>query len=790
MMRVSSSIHRRAALYGMLAVVFFACNVHAQWNIEEFSPSAGSIKPGLVVVDGRPAMVYTFFQSDPSFAFLPSYTRASDVEGSSWSTPVVLDTVGIGDYEPSLALIGGTPMLAYIVDDGDTNPAYLVTPKDALGAEWNDPVEIPNTGGIQELSFTEVNGKPAIAFTSAGKVLFTIATTVNGSSWDAPVTIESGIQPGFISLAVVEGKPAVCYQQRTAANKNKLDFVIAANADGSSWNAPVNIVQPTGSRRLERKGFIPSLVVVDGRPAVAYYDVDPSRDLMFAIAKTANGSSWNDPITVDSVGDAGNTLSFAVVNGYPAIAYRGAGSLKFVIATNVTGSSWAEPTTIGSEIDVGREPTLAVVGGEPAISYYGLNATAGGFIYPIRYARFECAAGTLDCNRDYNTCATTSSCVCDPECDSATAECVDGACQCLANNLKDCDADGSSCEVNTLTDDQNCGECGKQCDTATTECVEGICECLSNNLKDCDADGTSCEVNTLTDDQNCGECGKQCDSATTVGCVDGSCECATGRSKETAEAVACVLVDGSPPCSAGSGADLENNLCVDCAELLAHSPGGTADCQACASECQQCDASSGECVGTATRAWCMLRAEGSVEVCEACVVQFAAMDALLSACSDQVRVSVDCGLNSPSPEGKLHTAFTLYVECDGVRDLMNDLTTGLLNARRSVTQFIADPQLLWWNGSQWVPACTGCSVECTQGYTCHQGEHAITGTLQTSPPSGNTPGMPPRPIPTTPSPSPNGPGDTPRPADSASRLFLHVQCYLGALLLFGLLICP
>ena len=868
-------MHHRVALYSMLTIIFFACSAHAQWNVEEISPSTVGQKTGLVVVDGRPAVVFWVLQVDPSHGFLLSYTRATDVEGSSWSAPVILATLDFGDNAtPSLELVGGIPMYAYIGDNGDTDVAFLVTSKDALGAEWNDPAEIPTgTGTVQWLSFVEVNGKPAIAFITSSALKFIMAATVDGTSWNAPVTIESGIQPGFISLAVVDGRPAICYQQRVSTNKDRLDFVIAADADGSSWNEPVNIVQPTGATSLERKGYFPSLVVVDGRPAVAYYDVDPSRDLMFAIAKTTNGSSWNDPVTVDSEGDAGNTASLAVVNGYPAIAYRGAELVKFVIATNVTGSSWAEPVVVDSEGIPGYSPTLAIVDGEPAISYTAYIAENGTRLQ--RYARFKCAAGTLDCDRDYSTCETMGSCVCDPECDSGTAECTYGTCACLTNNLRDCDEDGSSCEVDTstdngncgecdyacdtattqcaegvcaclasnlrdcdedghscevniLSDDQNCGECGYECNTATATCVDGVCECLNENLRDCDEDGHSCEVDTLSDAQNCGQCGSQCDSATTVGCVNGICKCAAGLDKENADALSCALLLGSPPCPAGYGADLENDLCVDCAQLLSYSPGGSVGCQACASECEQCNASSGECVGAATREWCLLQGEaGSMSACEACGVQFFATVALLSACGDQVRVSVDCGLVSESPQGILHTAFTLYLECNGVRSLMQDFAE-LLNVRlrqedrkrlvdrtRSST-VVSDPLLVWWSGTEWIPACTGCSAECTEGYSCHQGEHSIHSTVQVGPTpappeEGNTPGTPPRPIPGTstatttttgsipvpvpapiPSPSPSSPSPTPSPsptqspADSSSRLFLHFQYCVSLLLFVGL----
>eukprot|EP00007_Cunea_sp_BSH-02190019_P008960 CAMPEP_0174238556 /NCGR_PEP_ID=MMETSP0417-20130205/11688_1 /TAXON_ID=242541 /ORGANISM="Mayorella sp, Strain BSH-02190019" /LENGTH=825 /DNA_ID=CAMNT_0015317405 /DNA_START=59 /DNA_END=2536 /DNA_ORIENTATION=+ len=825
-MCVPSFATRHATLSFILVIVFLFCSAGAQWNHEAISTNnQGFLSPGFAVVDGNPAVVYEN-GIDITFTYTTVlYVRAVDAEGSSWSDPVILVNPDYTDYvahsltaAPSLLVVSDIPMFLYTDTSSSSNShrsLYVVTSKDAHGTEWNDPLEIPNTLNIAGYSCAEVDGKLAIVFYFSDTTMwFQTTTTANASSWNDPVAISTigSANLGSLTLAVVDGRPAVCYQQFVSLNKERLAFVIADDVNGTSWSEPVNIVYPPGLTAKERYGFLPSLAVIDGRPAVAYYDLDPSEELMFAIASTANGSSWNDPVTVVSGDSLRFTyISLANVNGYAAIAYNTKAyySLQFVGASDVNASSWNEPV----EISTGgaRGATLVVVDGEPAIAYYGNNSVSS-LYSEVLYARFQCTAGLENCNGEYRTCNTAELCVaCSPECDLESTECVDSICECLSDNLRDCDEDGSSCEVNTLTDDENCGECGYACDTSTTSCVDGVCECLSSNLEDCDVDGHSCEANLLSDEQNCGECGRQCDSATTIGCENGICECAVGRSKENADEVSCSLVDGSPPCVAGYGADLDNNVCVDCSELLAYSPGGTVGCQTCDSECVQCDASSGECTGATVREWCLLQREGaSMSECETCDAQFFATDALLSACSDQVRVSVDCGLVSESPQGILHTAFTLYLECNGVRSLMQDFAE-LLNVRlrqedrkrvsataRSDT--VSEPLLVWWSGSEWVPACTGCSAQCAQGYTCHQGEHAIHSTLQTSPP-GNTPGTSPRPVPTppgsrpapvpSPSPSPSDPEDmSPRPADSASSLFLSSRCCLGALLLLALWLRP
>ena len=96
----------------------------------------------------------------------------------------------------------------------------------------------------------------------------------------------------------------------------------------------------------------------------------------------------------------------------------------------------------------------------------------------------------------------------------ASRSCVVGAC---ANGYGDCDGlAANGCEVATkATDVNNCGGCGIKCNfanagasCATGSCVMGACNA---GFADCDGNAANgCEVNTRSDNGNCGACLNNC----------------------------------------------------------------------------------------------------------------------------------------------------------------------------------------------------------------------------------------------------------------------------------------
>lgn len=110
---------------------------------------------------------------------------------------------------------------------------------------------------------------------------------------------------------------------------------------------------------------------------------------------------------------------------------------------------------------------------------------------------------------------------------NARPSCVAGACAIAAcePGFHDCDLDPwTGCE-DDLKSLENCGACGVECypDGATGTCATGTCAIAScgASYADCDGVGTNgCEVELLTDEENCGTCGNVCASGV---CTAGVC---------------------------------------------------------------------------------------------------------------------------------------------------------------------------------------------------------------------------------------------------------------------------
>jgi hypothetical protein len=275
------------------------------------------------------------WHEEPELRYSRATTSTGDSE-SDWSEPVVVWPDGGLDIH--LAEIAGRPAVAFIDSELDLRYASATTSAGTNAGDWNAAPNI-DTCAWEFCSLAEVDGHPAIAYVRNNAqmledIIYIRSNTVSGSvldDWRPLVFVtdtETGRSYAQVSLAVIAGRPAVGYM-KYINEAYRMRYVRATTATGGSeaeWGSPVDLT----ADNFGDKNWT-SLVVVDGRPLVAYVQkaTDPPRSLESAHASTATGegaADWPDPRLVDSQVDA---LSLAGVNGSAAMAYYSGNELKY-----------------------------------------------------------------------------------------------------------------------------------------------------------------------------------------------------------------------------------------------------------------------------------------------------------------------------------------------------------------------------------------------------------------------------------------------------------------------------
>ena len=314
----------------------------------------------LAVVNGNPAICYY----DGSLQAI-RYARATDPEGTAWGAPVTVYAGFGNDY--SMIVVSGNPAISY--GSGTNENLFYVRANDANGASWGAPVEVDGVGNFDEPSMAIVGGQPAIAYSGTGGLWYIRATNAIGSAWGARVKLATGLGDSDnhdCSLKVINGNPAVSYHDEV---NQDLKYVRALNTTGTSWRTPVTL-DSAGT-----VGYGTSLAVISGNPAISYVDLSNTA-LKYVRANNASGDTaaeWGLPVTVDSTGSIGGG-PLLEVNGFAAIAYYDItnGDLKYIRATAASGGTlWPADITIEQPVN-----TLIPDGGSKGYGTVAIGSTA------------------------------------------------------------------------------------------------------------------------------------------------------------------------------------------------------------------------------------------------------------------------------------------------------------------------------------------------------------------------------------------------------------------------------
>jgi hypothetical protein len=283
------------------------------WPVVNIPSGFASEGATLLEVEERPAIA---FRTDLGLF----YTRSASLDGDNdldWS---LVPVGGEFPFTTSMAIVDGRPAIAYNTFLNTVRYARSSTATGGSGTDWTvDTVDVHNEM-LGEVSLAEVDGKPAIALSafSANDLYYYSSATAQGAAadWSSPTTLLSeGVYAEPISLLSAGNRPMIAYIE---IGSNDLRAAVSATTLGAlpaDWSTVL-----IGSDGFNATDCM--LASVDGRPAVVYTDLDRAR---LAASSTPEGDESTDWDDLDDITDSttmGPDCAIAEIGGFPAVVYR------------------------------------------------------------------------------------------------------------------------------------------------------------------------------------------------------------------------------------------------------------------------------------------------------------------------------------------------------------------------------------------------------------------------------------------------------------------------------------
>lgn len=364
--KIPHSLLKLSVMRKSVLLIIFSCfniALFAQWETPVIVNSDALFfsyqKLDITEVNGAPAMCYL---SDCNVLLGPPklmFIRANDANGTSWGTPIEIDSIPTNSYA-SIAMVDGHPAIAYTKDSS----IKYIRADDPNGTSWTNFYSVPYNFSKYDIQLNIIKGNPFISLSAAGSSLrYLRALDSTGSTWSGLGTIDGGINNNvgrYHSMAMANQEPASTYYDAT---NTALKYIRASDTSTPTWFWETPIIIDNNSNT----GLYTSLNIVNQNPAVSYFD-STDEDLKYVRANDLNGTSWGTPVTVDAVGNVGKNSTLTIIDGKPAIFYHDEtnGNLMFVRANDIDGTSWGHPHAI----DIGGiSISYSVVNGHPSVAH-------------------------------------------------------------------------------------------------------------------------------------------------------------------------------------------------------------------------------------------------------------------------------------------------------------------------------------------------------------------------------------------------------------------------------------
>lgn len=284
------------------------------------SGTTGAYLSSVTIDDDTAIAYYDSVNDELKFAI----ARGGDTDGAIWEISTAYD--GDGDN------VGTHCSMAVVYDDDeevnvpgiafynvtDDTVMYIRASWDDTEEEFvwdNDPVVVDSApgAGSGHISLAVVDGHPAVAYYANGSndnLKYCRATDPPGDdAWETPITIAgagSDIVGEFASLAVVDGNPAVACTYETAGDKEVI-YTRATNSTGYDGMGASTFVTPATvyTASASSTAYTSLAVVYDSGedeyvPAIAFRDNASFNSVLYTRATTTTGLDGSNDSTFDT----------------------------------------------------------------------------------------------------------------------------------------------------------------------------------------------------------------------------------------------------------------------------------------------------------------------------------------------------------------------------------------------------------------------------------------------------------------------------------------------------------
>jgi hypothetical protein len=249
------------------------------WNAPVMVRSGATQNVQMVSVGGLPAIA-SYIN-----ATTVGYDIASDVDGTSWtSVNITTGATFNTEYNYGIGVVEGNPVI--VVGDSGVSTLYIrsSTADGKMVADWSSTIILPGMEGGSQISLINVNGNPAVAAATDGPgaahIAYTRATNTTGallSDWPSAVTVVPN-NAAWVPSSVLafdaatiqvgtETRPCVLFFNNGGTMPDGVYFLIADDANGTSWDVDTNAVQVTAQANNVKMFSMP-----DGRVLISYVD--------------------------------------------------------------------------------------------------------------------------------------------------------------------------------------------------------------------------------------------------------------------------------------------------------------------------------------------------------------------------------------------------------------------------------------------------------------------------------------------------------------------------------------